>query len=163
MGEDEGMNVFPGPGVRKIQFWSDARGKEFAVRLSNEPDFRAVSNPAADYTKLVEEADYFSDMNYDWNFLLEYWMGVKNGSIRPLDYDDGNEPNSPSFELADAFTSIEKPDGRLAKREKPKPVLKCHYCMLSYNSEKERHKHELAWHAEKIRKDSSGHASTKSN
>lgn len=147
---EDGLNMFPGHGVHKIQFWSDAGGKEFAVRLSNEPDFRAISNPSVKYIKLVEEADYFSDMNYDWNFLLEYWIGVKNGNIKPLDYDDGNRPNSASFDLADAFTPIEKPNGRLIKREKPKPVLKCHYCMLSYNSEKERREHESFWHAEKM-------------
>lgn len=154
MGEGDGVNAFPVPDARKIQFWSDARGKEFAVRLSNEPDFRAVSNPDANYTKLVEEAEYFSDMDYDWKYLLDHWTGVKNGSIKLLDYDGQDKPNPASFDLADVFPSIEKPNGRRAKRERSKPLLKCRYCMLSYNSEKERHEHELSWHSGKM-KDSS--------
>lgn len=153
---EDGLNVFPGHDLRRIQFWSDAQGKEFAVRLSNEPDFRAVSNPSVKYTRLVEEADYFSDMNYDWNFLLEHWMGMKKGSIKLLDDDnDGDKPNSVSFDLADVFTPIKKRNGRPAKRSKPKPVLKCRYCMLYYDSEKKRREHESRWYAEKIRKDSS--------
>lgn len=154
MGEENDLNVFSGPD-RRIQFWSDAGGKEFAVRLSNEPNFRAVSNPAVDYTKLVEEAEYFSDMDYDWKFLLEHWIGVKNGSIRLFDL-NGKEETRPAWSLDSTDThnaSIEADEKRVGC-EKPKPLLKCHYCMLSYNSEKERQEHELAWHFEKMQKDS---------
>ena len=145
--------------MRKLQLWSDARGKEFAVRLSNETDFKAVSDPSAKYTKLVEEAEYFSDMDYDWKFLLDHWIGVKNGSIKPLDYDgDGKKPNPASFDLADD-ASINRGKPERTKRGKPKPLLKCRYCVLSYNSEKERSEHELTWHAEKM-KNSSGRPDT---
>jgi hypothetical protein len=153
-----------GPDIRKIQFWSDARGKEFAVRLSNEPDFRAVSNPAAKYTRLVEEADYFSDMNYDWSFLLEYWMGVKNKSIKLFGLNGKKEPRVPASDWTDMQSSSPaKTDKKRVRREKPKPLLKCRYCMLSYNSEKERHEHEVTWHAEKMKKDPPGQADKKSN
>jgi hypothetical protein len=146
------MNVFPGPGVHKIQFWSDARGKEFAVRLSNEPDFRAVSNPAANYVRLVEEAEYFSDMDYDWKFLLDYWIGVKNGSIKLFDLNGNDEPSPGTLlDLTDIQTDLARVDKKTVKREKPKPLLKCHYCMLSYNSEKERSEHELAWHSDRMK------------
>lgn len=134
--------------MRKIQFWSDMQGKEFAVRISNEPDFRAVSNPSVKYTRLVEEADYFNDMDYDWNFLLEHWMGVGNGSVRLMDDDGrggGKRPLHPvAFDLHDRddVCAVKKPNGRGAKRDKRKPLLKCRYCMLSYNSK--RHEHELA-------------------
>lgn len=146
--------MFPDHSIRKIQFWSDARGKEFAVRLSNEPDFRAVSNPVAEYTKLVEEAEYLSDMDYDWKFLLEYWTGVKNGSIALFDLNGKERPNSPALDLTYKQPAPVKATAKRVKRWKPKPILKCHYCMLSYNSEKERQEHELAWHSEKMRKDS---------
>ena len=150
--------MFFNPGIRKIQLWSDARGKEFAVRLSNDQDFKAVSNPAADYTKLVEEADYFGDMDYDWRYLLEHWIGVKNGSVKILDDDGrGGKPRPAAFDLPDADNdtfAVKKPNGRGAKREKPKPLLKCRYCMLSYNSEKERQKHEVGWHSEKMKENS---------
>ena len=152
---DRGVNVFPGPNVRKIQFWSDARGKEFAVRLTNDPDFRAVSNPAANYTKLVEEFDYFSDMDYDWKYLLDHLIGLKNGSIKLFDLNGKEEPNSPTLDLTDMQQSSPvKADEKRVKREKPKPLLKCHYCMLSYNSEKERQEHEAIWHAKKMKKGS---------
>ena len=153
--------MFFNPGIRKIQLWSDARGKEFAVRLSNDHDFRAVSNPSVKYIKLVEEADYFSDMDYDWRYLLEHWIGVKNGSVKLLDDDaagGGRKPLHPAaFDLPDVDNdtfAVKKPNGRGAKREKPKPLLKCRYCMLSYNSEKERHEHEVTWHAEKMKENS---------
>lgn len=162
MGDKDGMNVFLGHGVhKKIQFWSDAQGKEFAVRLSNEPDFRAVSNPSVKYLKLVEEADYFSDMNYDWKFLLEYWMGVKNGKIEPFGLNGKEEPNHITLDLIDTQTASVKADKKRIKRDRARPLLKCRYCMLSYNSEKERQEHELAWHAEKMKKDSSGQANNK--
>ncbi|MEM3095064.1 MAG: hypothetical protein QXX64_05445 [Nitrososphaera sp.] len=147
--------MFFNPGIRKIQLWSNAQGKEFAVRLSSDHDFRAVSNPAAKYTKLVEEADYFSDMDYDWRYLLEHWRGVKNGNVKllPDDDGDGKNPHPAAFDLPDVddVSAVKKPNGRGAKREKPKPLLKCRYCMLSYNSEKERHEHEVTWHAEKMK------------
>lgn len=162
MGDKDGVNVFPGPGVRKIQFWSDTQGKEFAVRLSNDDDFRAVSNPAARYTKLVEESDYFSDMNYDWKFLLKYWIGMKNGSIEYFDLNGNKEPNSRSLHLTSMRTVPVRAGGKRVKGEKTKPLLKCHYCMLSYNSEKERQEHELAWHPEKMQKDPN-QANTKLN
>ncbi|MEM2139465.1 hypothetical protein [Nitrososphaera sp.] len=47
--------------------------------------------------------------------------------------------------------SINNGKKRQVKRTKPKPLLKCHYCMLSYNSEKERSEHEALWHTEKTK------------
>lgn len=158
MGDEDGVNMFPGPDVRKkIQFWSDARGKEFAVRLSNEPDFRAVSNLAVTYVKLVDEAEYFDDMAYDWKYLLDHWTGVKNGSIRLLDLEDGREQQPAAINLADLQSDTSIIGGKKIKRTrrtKPKPPLKCHYCMLYYNSEKERSEHEALWHMEKKKRSS---------
>jgi hypothetical protein len=154
--------MFPsGPGILKIQFWSDARGREFAVRLSNEPGFRAASNPDAKYTELIEEEDYFSDLDYDWRFLLAYWMGVKNGNIKLFDRNGKKELPAPALDWTNMQSSIDSTDKKMVKRSKPKPLLKCHYCMLSYNSEKERHEHELTWHEEKMKKDPPGQADTK--
>lgn len=142
--------MFFGSGFRRLQLWSDAHGKDFAIRLSNESDFKVVSNPAAKYTKLVEEAEYFNDMDYDWKFLLEHWVGVKNGSIRLLDIEDRREPPVTVnwMDLPDD-ASINNGKRKRVKRTKPKPLLKCHFCMLSYNSEKERSEHEALWHVEK--------------
>lgn len=142
--------MWPGSDTRKLQLWSDACGKEFAVRLSNEHDFKAASNPDAKYTKLVDEAEYFSDMKYDWKFLLHHWAAVINGSIRLVDYDGRKNPDPLPFDLADAFES-KNLNGRRARREKPKPPLKCRFCKLSYNTEKERREHELTWHSEKLK------------
>lgn len=150
------MNMFPGPDTRRrvIQFWSDASGKEFAVRLSNDHDFRAVSNPAAKYTRLVEEAEYFSDMKYDWKFLLEFWA-MQNGKIGLFDLDGKKkESSSAALDLTGDImqTYPVKADGRRrVRREKPNRLLKCRYCMLSYNSEKERQEHELVWHSKQLK------------
>jgi hypothetical protein len=143
--------MMSGSDSRKLQLWSDSRGKEFAVRLSNEHDFKAVSNPGAKYTKLVDEAEYLSDTKYDWKFLLGHWAGVINGSIRLADNDGRKAPEPSPFDLTEALAPMKKPNGRRARREKPKPLLKCHYCMLSYNTEKERRDHELTWHSEKMK------------
>lgn len=151
--------MWPASDSRKLQLWSDSRGKEFAVRLSNEHDFKAVSNPDAKYTELVDETDYLSDTKYDWKFLLEHWAAVINGSIRIVDNDGRKDPDPIPFDLTEALAPMKKLDGRKARREKPKPLLKCHYCMLSYNTEKERRNHELTWHSEKMR--GSGLASNK--
>lgn len=140
--------MWTGSGSSKLQLWSDGRGKEFAVKLSNEAGFKAASSPVAEYTKLVDEAEYFGDMKYDWQFLLNHWTGVMNGSIKLPD-NDGEEPPPLPFDLTEALTPIQKPKERRARREKPKPLLKCHYCKLSYNTEKERRDHELFWHSDK--------------
>lgn len=139
-----------GPGSRKLQLWSDGRGREFAVKVSNEAGFKAASSPAAEYTKLVDEAQYFDDMKYDWQFLLNHWIGVMNGRIKLSDNDEREPPPTP-FDLTEVPAPIQKTKERRARREKPKPLLKCHYCMLSYNSEKERRGHELFWHSEKMK------------
>ncbi len=138
-----------GPDARKVQLWSDDRGKEFAVRLANEPDFRVASNPSVKYTKLVDESEYLSDIKYDWQFLLEHWVGVKNGSIKLVEY-NGKNPDLPPFDIEGVFGSIQIPKRRRARRERPRPPLKCHYCMLCYNTEKERREHELVWHQDKV-------------
>jgi hypothetical protein len=144
--------MWQGSDSRKLQLWSDASGKEFAVRLSNEDDFKAVSNPDAKYAKLVDEAEYFSDMKYDWKFLLNHWAGVTTGSIKLVENNGKKNPEPLSFDLADMLESKE-PKRRRARVEKPKPLWKCHYCLLSYNTEKERREHELTWHSEKLKKD----------
>ncbi|WP_337863201.1 hypothetical protein [Nitrososphaera sp.] len=152
MGDEDDVNVFLGTDThRKIQFWSDASGKEFAVRLSSDRDFRAVSNPAAKYTRLVEEAEYFSDMKYDWKFLLGYWMGVRNGRIEPFDLNGKEESDSAASDLTSGMQTAAVKAGNegVRRKKKSRPVLKCRYCMLSYNSEKERSEHESLWHAEK--------------
>jgi hypothetical protein len=127
--------------------------EEFSVRLSNDRDFRAVSNPAAKYTELVEEAEYFSDMKYDWKFLLGYWTSVRNGRIEPFDLNGKEESDSLDSAASDLTSSMQaapaKAGSGKVRRKKSRPILKCHYCMLSYNSEKERSEHESLWHAEK--------------
>ena len=137
-------------GSRNLQLWSDGRGKEFAVKVSNEAGFKAASNPAAEYTNLVDEAEYFDDMKYDWQFLLNHWTSVMNGSIKVLN-NDGREPPPLPFDLTEVPAPIQKPKERRARREKVKPLLKCHYCKLSYNTEKERRYHELFWHSDKMK------------
>lgn len=129
---------------RRLQLWSDASQENFAVRLSNELSFRAASNPDASYTVLVDEAEFFDDMEYDWNYLLTHWTGVKNGEIKLVDaVDEKRQP----VEI-DLFDDV---NGKRVQGEKPKPILKCNYCMLSYGSGKERREHEAIWHAEKVR------------
>lgn len=145
--------MFSGSSFHKLQLWSDAYERGFAVRLSNEQVFRAVSNPAAKYTKLVEESEYFIDLDYDWKYLLEHWVGMRNGSITLTDVGDGKKSLTPPavFDLTDADTfTVKKLKRERAKREKPQLPKKCRYCMLSYNSEKERQEHEVAWHYEKM-------------
>lgn len=125
--------------VRRLQLWSDANQENFAVRLSNESNFRAATSPAASYILLIDEAEFLHDMEYDWNYLLMHWTGVKNGKIKLVDSIDEEQPirNVPL-------------NGKDAT-EKPKAILKCHYCGLLYSSEKKRSEHEATWHAEKVR------------
>jgi hypothetical protein len=149
--------MWSGSYSRKIQLWSDSHEKEFAVKLSDQADFKAVSNPTAKYTKLVDEAEYFSDLEYDWQFLLSHWAGVRDGSIKLLD-NEGKKPGAVPFELTDALAPIKKQEKR-ARREKPRPPLNCRFCKLSYNTEKERREHELAWHSDKMK--GPGQADTK--
>jgi hypothetical protein len=69
-----------------------------------------------------------------------------------LDTGDGREQHAPInwIDLPNN-TSIDNGKKKRIKGAKPKPLLKCHYCMLSYNSEKERSEHEALWHTEKMK------------
>lgn len=138
--------MWQGSENRKIQLWSDAHRKEFAVKLSNHPDFKAASNPAAKYTELVDEAEYLVDLEYDWQFLLDHWARINGGSTRLIDIYEKNPDRMP-FDLTRVLAPIKK-SNRRPRMEKPKPPLQCRFCKLSYNTERERREHELAWHSE---------------
>lgn len=64
--------------VRRLQLWSDLGKENFAIKLSDELDFRAASNPDARYTVLVDEGDFLDDLEYDWEYLLTHWSNARN-------------------------------------------------------------------------------------
>jgi hypothetical protein len=134
------MNHFFNP--PRLQLWSDPAQEHFAVRLSGDVNFRAVSNPGASYIMLVDEADFFYDMEYDWNYLLTHWMSVRNGEIKIVDADE--EVGHVKSESPDRL------DGKRGQKDEPKANLKCRFCELCYKSEKSRSEHEAAWHADKV-------------
>lgn len=144
--------MFPGTESRWVQLWSDAKGKEFAVKISDEPDFRAATNPAAKYTNLVDETEYFSDVEYDWQFLLTHWVSIQDRNNR-LGHDEEKRADTRPFpfDLANESVSNESISGGRNRGEKPHTKLKCRFCKLSYNTERERREHEHAWHPNKVK------------
>lgn len=132
---------------QKIQIWTNEHGTEFALGLSNHPkEFKAMSDPATTYTRLIEEVDYYPDMQYDWKFTLRHWMDARNGKV-----EQGME--KPSNGTVNYFQEFDfqtiKPKRVRAGTVRPKGLVKCRFCNLRYDTVKERAEHENEWHAEK--------------
>jgi hypothetical protein len=68
------------PTPKKLQLWSNSSGSEYAICLEGESNFFATTreSPSTQYTDLIEEADYFEDLKYDWEYTLKQWISNHN-------------------------------------------------------------------------------------
>jgi hypothetical protein len=136
---------------QKIQIWTNERGTEYALGLSNRPgEFKAMSDPGAVYIQLVEEVDYYPDMQYYWKFTLGHWMDIRNGKVKL----GAEEPSgrTDNYLLESDFPQRVNPKRIGAGVVKPKGLVKCRFCDLWYDTVKERTEHEKEWHADKMKK-----------
>lgn len=135
---------------QKIQIWTDERGTEYALCISSRPgEFKAVSDPGAVYTRLVEEVDYYPDMQYDWKFTLRHWMDVSNGRVK-LGAEKPSGGTGNYFPELDSTQSV-RPKRVRSGAVKLKGLVKCRFCNLRYDTVKERTEHESKWHADKMK------------
>lgn len=60
----------------KIQLWSNDSKTHYAIKLNNHEEFLvATRSPNTEkYTNLVEESNYFEDIQYNWNYTLNHWI-----------------------------------------------------------------------------------------
>jgi hypothetical protein len=68
------------PTPKKLQLWSNSSGSEYAICLEGESNFFATTreSPSTQYSDLIEEADYFEDLKYDWEYTLKQWISNHN-------------------------------------------------------------------------------------
>jgi hypothetical protein len=127
---------------KKIQLWTNKYQSEFALRLVDDAttatdqsqNFLAVTDPKADYIRVVAEIDYFGDLKHGWDYTLrrlleQYKEELHSLSLGKIDLDNNNnnsKPNRITIKLI--------------------PYIKCHYCDLEFNNEEEEKEHELGYH-----------------
>ena len=125
---------------KKIQLWTNKYQSEFALRLIDDAtttdqsqNFLAVTDPKADYIRVVAEIDYFGDLKHGWDYTLrhlleQYKEELHSLSLGKIDLDNNNnsKPNRITIKLI--------------------PYIKCHYCDLEFNNEEEEKEHELGYH-----------------
>jgi hypothetical protein len=67
----------------KIQLLTNQIEKDYALRLKGKSELLAVTNPYAEYTKVIAESDYFEDFEYrNWNYTLNHWIAYENSDRR---------------------------------------------------------------------------------
>jgi hypothetical protein len=126
---------------KKIQLWTNKYQSEFALRLVDDAtatdqsqNFLAVTDPKADYIRVVAEIDYFGDLKHGWDYTLrhlleQYKEELHSLSLGKIDLNNNNnnsKPNRITIKLI--------------------PYIKCHYCDLEFNNEEEEKEHELGYH-----------------
>src|SRR5215211_7522082 len=126
---------------KKIQLWTNKYQSEFALRLVNDAtatdqsqNFLAVTDPKADYIRVIAEIDYFGDLKHGWDYtlrrLLEQYKeelhSLSLGKVGLNDDNNNSKPNRITIKLI--------------------PYIKCHYCDLEFNNEEEEKQHELGYH-----------------
>ena len=124
---------------KKIQLWTNKYQSEFALRLVNDAtatdqsqNFLAVTDPKADYIRVVAEIDYFGDLKHGWDYTLRRLLEQYKEELHSLSLgkiglnDDNSKPNRITIKLI--------------------PYIKCHYCDLEFNNEEEEKEHELGYH-----------------
>lgn len=57
---------------KMIQLWTNQDQNQYAIRLEGKSDLLAATNQNALYTELVEESDYFEELEYDWDYTLKH-------------------------------------------------------------------------------------------
>jgi hypothetical protein len=124
---------------KKIQLWTNKYQSEFALRLVNDAtatdqsqNFLAVTDPKADYIRVIAEIDYFGDLKHGWDYTLRRLLEQYKEELHSLSLgkvglnDDNSKPNRITIKLI--------------------PYIKCHYCDLEFNNEEEEKEHELGYH-----------------
>src|SRR5918996_3711701 len=121
---------------KKIQLWTNKYQSEFALRLvvddatatDQSQNFLAVTDPKADYIRVVAEIDYFGDLKHGWDYTLrrlleQYKEELHAPSLGKMSLNNNNnsKPNKITIKLI--------------------PYIKCHYCDLEFNNEEEAKEH----------------------
>jgi hypothetical protein len=72
---------------RKLKFYSNNEGNEFAIKIDGEEDFKAVSNRSAKYTEVIDDMKIGSGGIFDlsWDQILRRLIGW-NSNINEKDY-----------------------------------------------------------------------------
>lgn len=72
---------------KKLKLYSNSDGKEFAIKIDGEREFKAVSDPSAKYTELIDDIKTGSNGIFDlgWDQILRRWVSWNN-NINEKDY-----------------------------------------------------------------------------
>jgi hypothetical protein len=72
---------------KKLKLYSNSDGKEFAIKIDGEREFKAVSDPSAMYTELIDDVKIGSNGIFElsWDQILRRWVSWNN-NIYEKDY-----------------------------------------------------------------------------
>ena len=134
--------------LRMIQLWTNCGGKEFALRLEDaDPGiFIAATHLGTDYPFMVEQFSWTGATECEWEVILQERADKwgEGSNIRDVLQSkelmsDGNIRESQHSRRTNTI-----------RAKRVRPMLKCHFCYLMYNTDDDRLEHEKMWHAAKL-------------
>ncbi|MEO9319473.1 MAG: hypothetical protein ABI361_02255 [Nitrososphaera sp.] len=140
-----------------VQLWTDENAKEFAIRLSIDPQgvFRAASDLGADYNNLANELEICKLNTSGWNYMLEkfssQWLASAEAHLHHSQLAEsklGDVVQQPSRGGVEQMLILKV---QRETQKRIRPHLQCHFCRLRYFAEEDREAHEKMWHAAKLK------------
>lgn len=139
-----------------MELWTNDTFSEFAIVLNSNPV--ASTSQESRYTRIIDESPYVAGYDSNWSYILNQWVifyfskkytGFLGLQEKSKQEEFRLEPNSGFYD--NEYDSRIPGLGPIPRYiSKPKPGLKCHFCNLKYNTEKERKDHEEFWHRDKL-------------
>ena len=123
-----------------LQLWTDADQAEHAITFEGNSKLLAATNQNAQYTQLVEQSDYFEELEYNWEYTLKQW--ITNITASKLSASYGS-----SGGIGVTTPTRDKKGVKKRRRIGSKPTrFDCNFCKLHFDSNRNRLNHEQMWH-----------------
>jgi hypothetical protein len=122
-----------------LQLWADADQTEHAITFEGNSKLLAATNQNVQYTQLVEQSDYFEELDYNWEYTLKQWINNITASKLSASYDSGG--------IGVTNPTRDKKGITKRRHSSSKPTrLECNFCKLHFDSNRNRLDHEQIWH-----------------
>jgi Icc-related predicted phosphoesterase len=139
----------------KIQLWSNNSKTDYAIKLKGKSDFLAATRRGIteQYTDLVEESDYFEDIQYDWNYTIRHWIDNHTSNIisefkdlASVFTETSNSATRTKGGNSEIYNSPILKEIQNKTYSRKKGIFKCNYCKLIITTKIKRGQHEQEWH-----------------
>jgi hypothetical protein len=123
-----------------LQLWTDADQTEHAITFEGKSKLLAATNQNAQYTQLVEQSDYFEELEYNWEYTLKQWINnITASKLSASSYGSGG--------IGVTTPTVDKKGVKKRRHISSKPMrFDCNFCKLHFDSNRNRLNHEQMWH-----------------